>query len=160
VEQVKPLAVCDESTLEDCKTHLAQTFVLKNETRRVSPLGVATPWGGNSALMWAAMEGHAEVVKILLAAGGKSEQQHEGWPSLSLAASEGHADVTRVLVEDGGAVDHRCGQGSPGSACARGRRDWQGGQGSRWGVNVGRPGAPGPGPRGVTARPLGGSKPP
>jgi ankyrin repeat protein len=48
-------------------------------------------------------------VKILLAAGGKSEQQHEGWPSLSLAASEGHADVTRVLVEDGGAVDHRRG---------------------------------------------------
>ncbi len=59
-------------------------------------------------LLWFATEqGHAEIVKVLLAAGGKIEQTRAGYTLLLTAAWNGHFEVVRALVEGGARFDRR-----------------------------------------------------
>lgn len=62
-------------------------------------------WGnfaGTTALMWAAMKGHKEVVARLLAAGAAVDHVNSnGWSAMALAACEGHKDVVDILVAAG-----------------------------------------------------------
>ena len=64
---------------------------------------------GWSALHYAALEGHCEVVRVLCnAAARPSCTDNEGRAPLMLAAQEGHTQLVRELVEQHGAdVDQR-----------------------------------------------------
>lgn len=70
----------------------------------------------------AARRGHAEVVRILLAAGADGKG-HEGFRALHAAATEGHADVVKTLMEAGAdlnEVDDYNRSGAPLHQAARG----------------------------------------
>lgn len=55
---------------------------------------------GWSALHYAALEGHSEVVRALCAAGARiSTADNEGRPPLALAAQEGHSLLVRQMIE-------------------------------------------------------------
>ena len=57
---------------------------------------------GQTALMWAAAEGHAPVVRALLAAGADVHTHlSSGFTPLLFAVREGRLDVVRALVECG-----------------------------------------------------------
>jgi ankyrin repeat protein len=59
-------------------------------------------WYGRTALMIAAVEGHPDVVRLLLEAGSPVDVlDEEGASALSLARSFGHLDVAATLVEAG-----------------------------------------------------------
>jgi hypothetical protein len=63
----------------------------------------------SSRLIWAARHGHAEVVKMLLAAGADIEAKYSdvsnGRTPLGLAAEWGHANVVKLLLDAGGKSD-------------------------------------------------------
>jgi hypothetical protein len=55
---------------------------------------------GMSPLMYAAREGHFEIVEYLVQRGADTNAQNNaGWTALALAESKGHADVVRLLRE-------------------------------------------------------------
>ncbi|GMH36815.1 hypothetical protein BSKO_04688 [Bryopsis sp. KO-2023] len=56
-------------------------------------------------LHFAAQEGHAEVVEILIQQGAKVTQTAGGLTALYMAARNGHLDVVKILVEAGADVD-------------------------------------------------------
>ena len=61
---------------------------------------------GQTALMWAAAEGHAEVVRALLAAGADLRARvPSGMTALLFAVREGRLDVVRVLLAAGADVN-------------------------------------------------------
>ncbi len=61
---------------------------------------------GQTALMWAAAEGHAAVVATLLAAGADLQSAlPSGFTPLLFAVREGRLDVVRVLLEAGADVN-------------------------------------------------------
>lgn len=64
---------------------------------------------GWSALHYAALEGHCEVVRCLCAAGARPTcADNDGRAPIMLAAQEGHAQLVKQLVEEHGAdVDQR-----------------------------------------------------
>ena len=63
-------------------------------------------WRGQTALMWAAAEGHAEVVAPLVAAGADvNTRSDEGFTPLAFAVRAGHADTVEALVQAGADVD-------------------------------------------------------
>jgi ankyrin repeat protein len=71
---------------------------------------------GQTALMWAAAEGHAEVVSILLAARADFKRSlPSGFTPLLFAAREGRIDVVRVLLKAGADINDAIGanQGVP-----------------------------------------------
>ena len=74
-------------------------------------------------LSWAALAGHVEVVKALLAAGASVNQARtvDGTTPLHAAAATGHAEVVAVLLEAGADVDAKCDDGATALhvACAR-----------------------------------------
>jgi ankyrin repeat protein len=55
---------------------------------------------GNTALIWAASEGHTAIVELLLAAQGihVNAKDVDGWTALIWAAEEGHAEIVRLLL--------------------------------------------------------------
>ena len=58
---------------------------------------------GQTALMWAAAEGHAEVARALLQAGAEFRTPlPSGFTPLFFAVREGRTDVVRDLAEGGG----------------------------------------------------------
>lgn len=72
---------------------------------------------GQTALMWAASEGHADVVRLLVESGSDLEaaslestrperRPAGGFTALLFAARQGHIDAARALLEAGAAVDH------------------------------------------------------
>jgi ankyrin repeat protein len=61
---------------------------------------------GQTALMWAAGEGHTDVVTALLAGGAKFDaRSSQGWTALLFAARDGRKDVVRVLLDAGADVN-------------------------------------------------------
>ena len=55
---------------------------------------------GSTALMMAAVQGHATVLRLLLEAGAdKNLADNDGSTALMMAARGGHADVMRLLLE-------------------------------------------------------------
>ena len=63
-------------------------------------------WRGQTALMWAAAEGHAEVVAPLAAAGADVDARSEaGFTPLTFAVRAGHGDAVEALIEAGADVD-------------------------------------------------------
>jgi len=60
----------------------------------------------------AALGGHAEVIRLLLAAGAKVDApEDEGQTALMLAAHEGHMGVVKLLLEAGADKTYRAGPG-------------------------------------------------
>ena len=63
-------------------------------------------WRGQTALMWAAAEGHAPVVAPLVAAGANVDAHSDGgFTPLAFAVRAGHGDTVEALVEAGADVD-------------------------------------------------------
>src|SRR5262249_12268302 len=61
--------------------------------------------GGQTALMWAAAEGHAEVVQLLIHAGADFRTPlHSGFTALCFAAREGRREVAQALLKAGADV--------------------------------------------------------
>ena len=63
-------------------------------------------WRGQTALMWAAAEGHATVVVPLASAGADVDARSDaGFTPLAFAVRAGHGDTVAALVEAGADVD-------------------------------------------------------
>ena len=63
-------------------------------------------WRGQTALMWAAAEGHATVVAPLASAGADVDARSDaGFTPLAFAVRAGHGDTVAALVEAGADVD-------------------------------------------------------
>lgn len=63
---------------------------------------------GRTALMNAALRGHADIAQILLAKGADvNAKTSSGWTALMAAAAMGHGDVVRILCEKGADVKTR-----------------------------------------------------
>jgi ankyrin repeat protein len=63
-------------------------------------------WRGQTALMWAAAEGHAAIIPTLLEHDADIRARSlGGYSALLFAAREGHIDVVEALLDGGGAVD-------------------------------------------------------
>jgi hypothetical protein len=55
---------------------------------------------GSTALHWAALQGHANVVKILLDRNARIEAKTtRGWTALHYAAPVGHTDIVKILLD-------------------------------------------------------------
>ncbi len=53
---------------------------------------------GDTALMWAALNGHTDIVELLLAAGADvNAQNNDGTTALMMAERRGHTDVVRAI---------------------------------------------------------------
>ena len=73
-------------------------------------------WRGQTALMWAAGEGHVGAMSALLERGADIRaRSNAGWTALLFAVRDGHLDAVRTLLEVGAEVN----DGLPASALAR-----------------------------------------
>lgn len=66
---------------------------------------------GQTALMMAAIKGHAPSVALLLERGARVDNP-DGWTALHYAASGGHAEVARMLILRGANLDARSANGT------------------------------------------------
>ena len=61
---------------------------------------------GMDALSWAALRGHTEIVKLLIARGAKVDARNSSdWPPLGQACGQGHLETARVLLKAGADVN-------------------------------------------------------
>lgn len=68
----------------------------------------AEPGGGQTALMWAAVEKHPDVVAALIAKGANvSLRSKEGFTALLFAAQQGDRESARLLLDAGAEVNER-----------------------------------------------------
>ena len=64
----------------------------------------ARDWDGLTALHWAAGEGHARIVRLLLRCGADvNATDHEAWTALHRAAWKGHDRIIAPVLMDAGA---------------------------------------------------------
>lgn len=78
-----------------------ETELLQNYVRAGAPVGM-TNAAGDSLLMLAAYNGHADTVSALLAGGAEPESLNDrGQSPLAGAVFKGYTDVVRVLIEAG-----------------------------------------------------------
>src|SRR4029079_17764049 len=69
-------------------------------------VNVKERWKKQTALMWAAHEGNAEAVKLLIDAGAKLDDRSIfGWTPLLFAARQGQVDSIKALVAAGADVN-------------------------------------------------------
>ena len=63
------------------------------------------PWRDQTALMWAAAEGHSGVIRTLVEAGADIRaRSRSGFTPLLFAAREGHLDAVRTLLDSGASL--------------------------------------------------------
>jgi hypothetical protein len=63
-------------------------------------------WRGQTALMWAAAEGHAETIELLLEAGAQvNARSNTGWTAMLFAAREGKIPAVKALLAGGASAD-------------------------------------------------------
>lgn len=61
---------------------------------------------GMDALSWAALRGHTEIVKLLIARGAKVDARNSSdWPPLGQACGQGHIETARELLKAGANVN-------------------------------------------------------
>lgn len=61
---------------------------------------------GMDALSWAALRGHTEIVKLLIARGAKVDARNSSdWPALGQACGQGHLETARELLKAGADVN-------------------------------------------------------
>ncbi len=61
---------------------------------------------GMDALSWAALRGHTEIVKLLIARGAKVDARNSSdWPALGQACGQGHIEAARALLAAGANVN-------------------------------------------------------
>ena len=71
----------------------------------------ATDSSGQTALMLAAIKGHAPSVSLLLERGARVDSR-QGWTALHYAAAGGHTEVARILILHGANLDARSDNGT------------------------------------------------
>ena len=72
---------------------------------RGADVNSADTWRGQTALMWAAAEGHAEVIPAMLSYGADvTARSAKGWTALLFAVRQGQIDVVQTLLEAGADV--------------------------------------------------------
>lgn len=81
------------------KAHAAMKALLLSPATKVDARNAA----GETALMYAALQGELETVKLLLAHGAEVNQQ--GWTALHYAASGGQLSVVQLLLEHHAYID-------------------------------------------------------
>ena len=65
-----------------------------------------TDRSGGTALIYAAINGHAGVLQFLMESGAQvGLSDRHGWTSLMHAAVNGHAEVVKLLLEAGAELD-------------------------------------------------------
>jgi ankyrin repeat protein len=70
-------------------------------------------WKNQTALMWAAHEGNAETINLLIAAGGKLDDRSMfGWTPLLFAARQGQSEAVKALVAAGANVNEKLPDGT------------------------------------------------
>jgi ankyrin repeat protein len=83
----------------------------------VAPVNRADPnarenWHGQTALMWAASEGHADVVRVLVEGGADvNTASRAGNTALHIATMRGWTEIIELLAERGAALDVRNARG-------------------------------------------------
>lgn len=61
---------------------------------------------GMDALSWAALRGHTEIVKLLIARGAKVDARNSSdWPALGQACGQGHIEAALALIKAGANVN-------------------------------------------------------
>jgi len=77
---------------------------------------------GRTVLMYAAMNGHAEILRLLIDKGAAiGIQDNNGWTALMWAAIRGHAEIARVLIDKGADKDIQDNDGRTALMFATGR---------------------------------------
>ena len=73
---------------------------------RGANVNAAETWRGQTALMWAAAEGHAHVIPTMLSHGADvAARSTKGWTPLLFAVREGRIGVVQTLLEAGAGVE-------------------------------------------------------
>jgi ankyrin repeat protein len=91
-------------------SYTVQSYVARNEmaTQLLLQNGFDVKqrdFNKETALRWAAREGHEAAVQLLLEKGADINAQNKGWTVLHVAASEGHEAVVQLLLEKGADIN-------------------------------------------------------
>jgi serine/threonine-protein phosphatase 6 regulatory ankyrin repeat subunit B len=73
-----------------------------------SDVNISTPDGGDTALTWASLKGHAQIAQMLIVAGANvNAKTKQGLTALMAASANGHSEIVEALLKAGAAVDEK-----------------------------------------------------
>ena len=109
---------------DDGRAHRRRRGASRRSSRTARDVDGKDERRGQTALMWAAAEGHADIVEALIEAGADFQRPlPSGFTPLLFAVREGHIDVVRVLLKAGADVNETVPvDGRAGAATAGGCR--------------------------------------